>query len=79
MKKQYFLNSNIIDTHNSINEVGGLIIDESGFGNNLSHAPFVGNGPGAIAFVRMPYFTHSAAIDLVNAKTPPFAAAEGAT
>tara|TARA_Y100000590_G_scaffold154528_1_gene177627 strand:+ start:1453 stop:2739 length:1287 start_codon:yes stop_codon:yes gene_type:complete len=30
MKKQYFLNSNIIDTHNSINEVGGLIIDESG-------------------------------------------------
>ena len=31
MKKQYFLNANIIDTHNSLNEVGGLIIDENGF------------------------------------------------
>ena len=30
MKKQYFLNANIIDTHNSLNEVGGLIIDENG-------------------------------------------------
>jgi len=30
MKKQYFLNANIIDPHNSLNEVGGLIIDESG-------------------------------------------------
>ena len=30
MKKQYFINANIIDPHNSINENGGLIIDESG-------------------------------------------------
>ncbi len=30
MKKQYFLNANIIDAHNSLNEVGGLIIDENG-------------------------------------------------
>ena len=30
MKKQYFLNANIIDTHNSLNEVGGLVIDENG-------------------------------------------------
>ena len=30
MKKQYFLNAHIIDTHNSLNEVGGLIIDENG-------------------------------------------------
>jgi len=30
MKKQYFLNANIIDTHNSLNEFGGLIIDENG-------------------------------------------------
>ena len=30
MKKQFFINANIIDPHNSINEVGGLIIDESG-------------------------------------------------
>ena len=29
-KKQYFLNANIIDPCNSINEVGGLIIDEQG-------------------------------------------------
>ena len=30
MKKQYFINANIIDPHNSINEVGGLIIGEDG-------------------------------------------------
>ena len=30
MKKKYFLNANIIDPHNSIDEVGGLIIDENG-------------------------------------------------
>jgi len=30
MKKKYFLNANIIDTHNSLNEVGGLIIDDNG-------------------------------------------------
>ena len=30
MKKQYFLNANIIDPQNSLNEVGGLIIDENG-------------------------------------------------
>ena len=30
MKKQYFINGNIIDPHNSINEIGGLIIDVKG-------------------------------------------------
>jgi len=30
MKKQYFLNANIVDTHNSLNEVGGLIIGDNG-------------------------------------------------
>ena len=30
MKKQYFINANIIDPHNSINENGGLIVDEYG-------------------------------------------------
>ena len=30
MKKQYFINANIIDPHNSLNENGGLIIDELG-------------------------------------------------
>ncbi len=30
MKKQYFINASIIDPHNSINEVGGLIINEEG-------------------------------------------------
>ena len=28
MKKQYFINANIIDPHNSLNELGGLIISE---------------------------------------------------
>ena len=27
MKKQYFINANIIDPHNSLNEIGGKIID----------------------------------------------------
>ena len=30
MKKKYFINANIIDPHNSINENGGLIIEENG-------------------------------------------------
>ena len=30
MKKKYFLNANIIDPGNSIDEVGGLIINEDG-------------------------------------------------
>ena len=30
MKKQYFINANIVDPHNSIGEVGGLIIGEDG-------------------------------------------------
>ena len=30
MKKQYFINANIIDPHNSINDIGGLIISEDG-------------------------------------------------
>ena len=30
MKKKYFLNAHIIDPHNSIDEVGGLIVNENG-------------------------------------------------
>jgi dihydroorotase len=30
MKRQYFINANIVDPHNSINENGGLIIGEDG-------------------------------------------------
>ena len=30
MKKQYFINGNIIDPQNSINEIGGLIIGDKG-------------------------------------------------
>ena len=30
MKKQYFINANIIDPKNSLNENGGLIINEEG-------------------------------------------------
>ena len=30
MKKKFFINANIVDPHNSINEIGGLIIDSKG-------------------------------------------------
>ncbi len=30
MKKKYFINANIIDPHNSLNEIGGIIIQEDG-------------------------------------------------
>ena len=45
MKKKYFLNANIIDPHNSLNEVGGLIINEEGkiesiFGINTRKSKF---------------------------------------
>ena len=30
MKKKYFLNANIIDPQNSIDEIGGLIVNENG-------------------------------------------------
>jgi len=30
MKKKYFLNANIVDPHNSLEEIGGLIINEEG-------------------------------------------------
>ena len=30
MKKKYFLNANIVDPYNSVEEVGGLIINEEG-------------------------------------------------
>ena len=30
MKKKYFINANIVDPHNSLNEVGGVIIGENG-------------------------------------------------
>ena len=30
MKKKYFINANILDPHNSIEEIGGLIVNEEG-------------------------------------------------
>ena len=48
-------------------------------GIKRDHAPFVGNGPGAIALNRMLCLPHSTASDLVIANTPAFAAAEGTT
>ena len=48
-------------------------------GTNRFHAPFVGNGPGAIAFERILYFAHSTAKERVIASTPAFADAEGIT
>ena len=30
MKKKYYLNANIVDPANNIDEIGGIIIDENG-------------------------------------------------
>ena len=30
MKKKYFINGNIVDPHNSLNEEGGIIVGEDG-------------------------------------------------
>ena len=51
----------------------------SGLGIRRSHAPGVGNGPGAMAFMVMPYFAHSTANERVIANTPALAAADGIT
>jgi hypothetical protein len=50
-----------------------------GSGSSRSHAPFVGNGPGAIALQVMPRGPHSTASERVIASTPAFAAADGTT
>ena len=47
MKKQYFINSNIIDPYNSLNENGGIIVSEDGKIEAIKHArlnkiPFLG-------------------------------------
>src|SRR5512135_576724 len=46
-------------------------------GLSRSQAPLVGNGPGAIAFSRMPCWPHSVASDLVMMLRPAFDIAEG--
>src|SRR4029077_7519087 len=48
-------------------------------GMRRDHAPSVGNGPGAMAFKRIRYFDHSTAREVVMARTPAFAQAEGTT
>src|SRR5580704_1111755 len=46
-------------------------------GLKRSHAPLVGNGPGAIALRRIPYGPHSVASDFVMTFNPAFDMAEG--
>ncbi len=46
MKKQYFINANIIDPHNSINENGGLIISEDGKIEAIGKKVNINNLPG---------------------------------
>src|SRR5665213_873886 len=46
-------------------------------GESRSHAPLVGNGPGAMAFRRMPFGPHSVASDFVMMLRPAFDMAEG--
>ena len=61
----------------------GLLVSNrcarSGRGTSRSHAPWVGNGPGAIAFRRTPWPPHSTARLRVMASTPAFAIADGTT
>jgi len=45
MKKQYFINANIVDPHNSINENGGLIIDEDGLIEGIGKKVNINNIP----------------------------------
>src|SRR6185312_14529553 len=47
------------------------------WGLRRSHAPLGGNGPGAMAFSRMPFGPHSVASDLIMMLTPALAMAEG--
>src|SRR6185369_6360957 len=46
-------------------------------GLSRSHAPLVGNGPGAMAFKRMPCGPHSVASDFVMMLSPALDIAEG--
>src|SRR5580693_9215486 len=46
-------------------------------GLSRSHAPLVGNGPGAIALRRIPFGPHSVASDFVMMLSPAFDMAEG--
>ena len=45
MKKQYFINANIIDPHNSMSENGGLIIGEEGLIEGIGKKVNTGNIP----------------------------------
>ena len=59
MKKQYFINANIVDPHNSINEVGGLIINEDG---KIDETPFY-DGASAINLPSRPEYTNTKILD----------------
>src|ERR1700754_4722794 len=48
-------------------------------GMRRDQAPSVGNGPGAIALTRILYFAHSTASEVVMARTPALAQADGTT
>lgn len=51
MKKKYFLNANIVDPKNSINEIGGLIINEKGKIEAIGKKVKVGNIPSQEKFI----------------------------
>src|ERR1700722_5204842 len=48
-------------------------------GMRRDQAPSVGNGPGAMALTRILYFAHSTASEVVMARTPALAQADGTT
>ena len=45
MKKKYFINANLVDPLNSINENGGLIIDENGLVEAIGKKVNINNLP----------------------------------
>ena len=51
MKKQYFINANIIDPHNCINENGGLIIGEDGLIEAIGKKVNINNIPSREKFI----------------------------
>src|ERR1700722_8932163 len=75
-----FCNS-FISPYRRIGTVSELVALDlaSGIGLSFSHAPSVGNGPGAVALRRMPYGPQSTASDIVIACNAVFAIAERTT
>ena len=58
MKKQYFLNANIVDPANSVEELGGLIINENGKIEAIGKKVNKNNIPSREKFIDPVSYTH---------------------